>query len=326
MRRLPLTLLALGSLFALPANAFGWNERGHKTVAYIAYQNLSTSPSNNVRKRVDDLLKLNPYYPKWTQNVPAAQRGLAAFLGAAVWPDDIKSDGAYGESPDCAEAVHTNAFQDKERHRPWHYLDIPFSFDGTPVEQQCPHNARTIINAFRARLAATSAPGVPDLEEEKAYDLTWLIHLVGDIHQPLHATGRFSANRTHGDSGGNKYKIKPFTPAGANSAAADLHTYWDHVLGDAQSTQSIGALAGELTTRFRREPGDPPTDEAAVAAWLSESFVLARYFVYELDKEKVGQADPAVSDRYNFYAQEVARQRIALAGYRLADLLNQNLK
>jgi hypothetical protein len=318
--------LAVLALLALPAPSLAWNERGHRAVAYIAYQNLSTSPANNVRKRVDDLLKLNPSYSKWTQNVPAAQQGLVAFISAAVWPDDIKDQGGYLETVKCGGLPHTNGFGDKERHRDWHYLDTPFSSDGSALKQQCSPNAYTVINAFRARLAATSASGVPDLDKEKAYDLGWLIHLVGDIHQPMHSTTRFSATVPNGDGGGNSYEIQPFTPEGSTSPVTNLHLYWDHVLGDVQDTQSIGALAGELTARFRRQPVNPPTDDAAVESWMKESFALGRHFAYEIDLEKVGQAKPAVSERYNFYAKEFARQRIALAGYRLADLVNQNLK
>jgi hypothetical protein len=324
-QRLRVFLAAL-TLLVLPASALGWNGRGHMTVAYIAYNRLSTSPSNNVRKRVDDLLKLNPYYGRWTQGVPAADRGLVAFMQASVWPDDIKQDTDYVGAVECGGLPHRNGFDDKDRHRDWHYLDIPFSLDGTALRQQCSPNALTVISAFRDRLSATSAPGVPDLDEEKAYDLTWLVHLVGDIHQPLHATQRFSAGDTNGDGGGNDYKISGFTPDGANFRVRELHGYWDNVLGVRQGTQSIRALANEATGRYKPQPGETATDNAAVEAWLNESFIIGRYYAHEIDRDKVGSADPAISAPYNFYAQHIARHRVAQAGYRLANLLNQHLK
>ncbi len=330
--RLRIILAAL-ALLALPASALGWNDRGHRTVAYVAYTNLSTAPSNNVRARVDALLKLNPSYAEWTAGVSPANRGVVAFMNASVWPDVIKDKAGYTESPKCAFAEHTNGFDDKGRHRTWHYLDLPFSFDGTPHQQQCKHNAYTIIVTFRTRLAATNAPGVPNLDREKAYDLGWLIHLVGDIHQPLHATGRFSAGTPDGDGGGNGYDIQGFTPEGANFQVRELHGFWDNVLGVDQNPTSpqafakVQTLANEVTSRFKQDPGGPQaTNDAAVAEWLKESFFIGRYFVYEIDREKVGSARPAISARYNFYAQQIARHRVAVAGYRLADLLNQNLK
>lgn len=264
--RLRIILAAL-ALLALPASALGWNDRGHRTVAYVAYTNLSTAPSNNVRARVDALLKLNPSYAEWTAGVSPANRGVVAFMNASVWPDVIKDKAGYTESPKCAFAEHTNGFDDKGRHRTWHYLDLPFSFDGTPHQQQCKHNAYTIIVTFRTRLAATNAPGVPNLDREKAYDLGWLIHLVGDIHQPLHATGRFSAGTPDGDGGGNGYDIQGFTPEGANFQVRELHGFWDNVLGVDQNPTSpqafakVQTLANEVTSRFKQDPGGrrPPT-------------------------------------------------------------------
>src|SRR5262249_39587347 len=62
----------------------------------------------------------------------------------------------------------------------------------------------------------------PKLEKLKSYDLSWLLHLVGDVHQPLHATTRVSATKPDGDDGGNGVEL---------SSPANLHTFWDDVLG-----------------------------------------------------------------------------------------------
>jgi len=84
-------------------------------------------------------------------------------------------------------------------------------------------SGRTIITqiaAFRAVLASTSSD--PNLDKLKSYDLSWLLHLVGDVHQPLHSTTRVSTTKPDGDDGGNGVKL---------TSPANLHTFWDDVLG-----------------------------------------------------------------------------------------------
>ena len=78
-----------------------------------------------------------------------------------------------------------------------HFVDVPFSPDGTPLPEIPTPNAQTRINDFRAVLASNSPDAL------KSYDLSWLLHLVGDIHQPLHGTTRVTHSRPGGDDGGN---------------------------------------------------------------------------------------------------------------------------
>jgi len=84
-----------------------------------------------------------------------------------------------------------------------------------------PHpNAQTQIAAFRAVLASISND--PNLDKLKSYDLSWLLHLIGDVHQPLRSTTRVSTTKPDGDDGGNGVKL---------TSPANLHTFWDDVLG-----------------------------------------------------------------------------------------------
>lgn len=310
----------LVSLLA-PADALAWNDRGHKAVAYIAYQNLSTSPSNNVMQRVDNLLMLHPRYNAWTQGVPAYRRGLVAFTQASVWPDDIKD---YTNYQDCTNPPGNSAFNDTCRQPKWHYFDLPFSTDGTAVRlQNQPHAYSVILDAMRT-LGQTG--GSSSLARSKSYKLTWLTHLVGDIHQPLHATERFAGGNQHGDGGGNGYHLQPFTPDGANFSVGNLHSFWDNVLGVRSGLDEIETLSDELTARYRRVPGQAPVNDRRVWEWFVESHGVGRHYVYAIDLDRTGSSNPPVTDQYLRYAREIARQRVALAGYRLADLLNEHLR
>lgn len=163
--------------------AIAWNGRGHMMVASAAWKKL-TPP---VRARVVELLKLNPDYQTWIAGIPAAKRGEVAFMRASKWADDIKSRAGYTKG-DANEpgAAGGRDYADLLQHRYWHFKDIPFSVDGALLEQPYDVNAETQIVAFRKVLGSNK----PDAE--KSYDLVWLIHLIGDVHQPLHATTRFS--------------------------------------------------------------------------------------------------------------------------------------
>lgn len=104
--------------------------------------------------------------------------------------------------------------------------------DGTPVLATPTPNAEDRITLFAQTIASTTAT-----DALKSYDLTWLIHLVGDIHQPLHATTRFTADAPSGDEGGNLVSVSCSSSADCPS---ELHAVWDDVLG----TKLRVALAG----------------------------------------------------------------------------------
>lgn len=186
----------------LNPTAFGWGSVGHMAVAYITYQNLNPA----VRTRVDTLLKLNPDYQKWISQIPAgtpdADRPMMLFMIAATWPDQIKQEPGYtddgtsrGNRPDGASSSQNVGYTDKLRHKYWHFVDTPFTQDGSELPTIPTPNAETQINAFRAVLASDK----PD--ELKSYDLVWLLHLVGDVHQPLHCATRVSKTDPGGDNG-----------------------------------------------------------------------------------------------------------------------------
>ncbi len=147
----------------------------------------------------------------------------------------------------------------------------------------------------------------------KSYDLVWLLHIVGDVHQPLHATSRFSAQFKKGDNGGNSEKIC------VTSCGEALHAFWDDLLGTSNSAVSAIRAASKLD--------DAPTSGAKVSnphAWITESFELAKGTVYEPIGD--GKGPFQLSEDYQDDAKTIAEERVALAGARLAKLLNAHLK
>ena len=125
------------------------------------------------------------------------------FMLAAVWPDDIKFDHNYMRESKSDTRVSRNiGYADKLVHPTWHYTDQPFSDDGTALIQPPAVNAQERIELFRETLASNASDNV------KLYDSVWLEHLIGDVHQPLHAAKRFATAFKSGDGGGNSVLLK----------------------------------------------------------------------------------------------------------------------
>ncbi|ATQ67840.1 MULTISPECIES: S1/P1 nuclease [Methylosinus] len=308
MRKLLEAAVAVTFLALSTPTARAWWDMGHMTVAAVAYERLTPA----ARARAAALLRLNPKFDNWTRGVPPEEQDRAAFVHAATWADDIKRSRDYRRSSiaqDGADAVANIGYADHLAHDYWHYVDLPYSPDGTPGEPPQAPNALTQIEAFRRTLASDASDDV------KSYDLVWLLHLVGDVHQPLHATSRFSRGLPNGDRGGNTETV-----CLAFTCGAKLHAYWDGLLGDRGSPSDAEALAATLPS--------PDATAAAVddpATWVKESERLAEQFVYA---GPIGDgAGPfALTDAYQADAKRVAEQQVALAGARLSQLLDRALR
>jgi hypothetical protein len=310
-------LVCVVSGLALSVPTFGWNDRGHMTVAYIAYQQLTPT----TRDRVNALLKLNPRYSDWSatvdKQVPSAaadDKNLMIFMIAATWADGIKQDSTYtqdgsqsGNRPDGSPDPGKNTgYDDLLMHKYWHFIDTPFTTDGTTLPAIPTPNAQERIALFRTVLASTSADAL------KSYDLTWLLHLVGDVHQPLHASTRVSSTDPDGDSGGNLVKL--------GCTSCELHAFWDDLLGTSNNLKTVVKAARKL-----------PAAEAGLAAksdekdWIAESFTESQQTVYAAPIA-AGNGPFTLTTMYKKNAGELAKVRVELAGARLANLLNTELK
>jgi hypothetical protein len=308
------------ALAGICAPAFAWDGFGHMVVADLAWRDLHAN-APQLLGRIDALLKLNPSYPAWVKGVPASARQEIAFVQAAHWADDIKgagsgyvADGTNGGNTGVEPVASQNlgyAPLDGAMHKYWHFVDAGFSPDGTPVAATPTPNAQDRIVLFAQVLASATAA-----DALKSYDLTWLIHLVGDIHQPLHATTRFTADASAGDEGGNFVAV---TCAHSQKCPKDLHAVWDDILGTAASPKA--AIAYAKTLALPTGPQVQATDDV----WAAESREMAQADAYA----GIGDATNGthkLSGAYLAKARSDANARVALAGARLSWLLQQNLR
>ncbi len=287
---------------ALPAMA--WNYSGHRIVAEIAYQRLTPQ----ARLRIDEMMRRHPDFDMITRDAPADPdaRSHYAFVWAASWPDQILSDSRFYD-PARADSQPTPllpGFPDMQRHPTWHYYDIPISGDGTPVVQQKPPHLMTELPRLLSELTQVSPM-------QATYDLPWLVHLVGDSHQPLHATSRYLKSQPKGDAGGNFVYVQ---------GGPNLHSLWDNAAAPKDLPyEEVVRYAREITAENPRDVGSlDPKD------WMAESFELDKSAVYTFGLETGTKDLPLLmSPGYEEKAKSIARQRVALAGYRLAAVLNR---
>ncbi len=353
--RLSKTLLVqlLALSLAAPSQLWGWGGTGHEAVAYVAWQQMTPS----TRARAIELLRLVPTlnspkntsvpgYADWVKDLPPGlsqdDMDLYLFMRAATWPDTIKHVGFKdSDTPPAGITQDVNiGYTDRASHGYWHFVDAGFASDGSHVPATPVPNAETQIVALR------QAIGSKESDDFKSYDLVWLEHLVGDIHQPLHATVRYFAGT--GDEGGNTVQIKlplqmekSFEGTLSKDAPRELHAFWDDLPGEGEPAPAL-PLAKSFAEHLPNASADKVADTNP-SDWAKESWTMAKVDAYaspigagpqpaasHSSKSKSGKASSSsaylITQAYYVKAMQDAKDRIALAGARLAKLLNENLK
>lgn len=281
MKQLQQKILFILFIFFAPA-CFAWDSSGHRLIAQIAYERLTPA----AQKKVDQMTGL------LDENFPAQSR----FLYASTWPDRIRGD-------------DVNAFNR------WHYIDNPYSIDGTPT--RFPSRENVVWAVYQAEQVLQSPKAN---RYEKAVFLQFLIHFVGDAHQPLHCAELYSQQFPHGDRNGNDYLIK-------DNNVQNLHEFWDEGVGffradgkDYPLTNAeVKKLANQITISYPVSYFGNKANDLNPGDWSKESYQLAIDVAYKTPENSAPSPD------YITTGQKIAAQQIALAGYRLANLLNKIL-
>ncbi len=304
-------------VFCFAASALAWNHVGHKAVAGHAYDLLEPG----ARARVDGLIRQHPDFAKLTEGGPAdeAARMRFAFIQAAYWPDTIRGDlRFYDEAKrDTVPTAVQPGFPDMGQRKNWHYINVAFSTDGTAIQPPPPVNVLSQVQWIAARIGNAPKPGD---REDPVYLLPWFVHLVGDVHQPLHCATRYRKGQNDPNTG------KPWSDLGGNTVnvvgSYNLHAYWDDLLGITDTPAYIEGVIRALAKR--------PAEGAAEldpAKWVDEGAALAQSTVYSFGNEGGGKENPIdFTGDYRIKARQVALDRAALAGRRLAATLNQKLR
>lgn len=298
-----LAILALA--LAEPANA--WSRPAHMVTAAIAYEELASDPK--LRATLIDLLEAHPDRGPFEVAIDRSvgePRQRRIFYQCARWADDARG----------------TPFD----HPTWHYAARPIVAADFPAERPRPEAIDgSAIEAFTLNIRVLGDRRAS--KAERAIALCWVMHLVGDIHQPLHTAQLFSKAFPDGDELGSKQFIREQ----AGDMPVTLHWYWDDRVHRSGTQESVEKRAADLVARYPRigfkkiEIKSPAAD---FASWAhDESHPLAVSTTYGLRTSRSIEANGATvaDDRYAAASLERSEQRVALAGYRLADLLRASV-
>ena len=295
------TALAL-YLAAMAVRAFAWDPAGHMLVDQIAWNHLKPA----ARERVSELVK--------TLETTYNEGQDYNFVTAGAWMDDMRAKKGYAWAK-------------------LHYMDSPWTADASKFAvSEPPHVLGAIGDSLKTLRDPAAKP------EEATLALAMLTHFVGDVHQPLHCTDR------NNDRGGNGVLIAGVVFSDLRpKTVANLHTYWDKAFrfdaADGRIAEVwlapalperpkvagegvIGAEAAKIEAQFPREKAAAALAKTAPEDWAKESYVLGCTVVYPANSDAADHAVVPLTVEYAARARSVANERVALAGYRLADVLN----
>lgn len=314
------------------AGAFAWDHPAHMTTAAIAFMEVERTKPELVDKLELVFMAHPDTSPFWVAagDSRGKERAKRMFIEGARWADDTKG------------TIHD---------RPtWHTARWPIIAKDAPPEAKAAAEARKgrpagqAIEALVMNYAMLSSAETNSAERASA--LAWLLHLIGDIHQPLHVSDQYSKEFPAGNGSGTlEYVMDP-----VNEKPIPLHLLWDSNIYRSTALDAIEQNAQELVEKYPRSafpelkglegPGD-------FEKWARESYQVAVDFAYgygiktvsdpekDLDPDKavkkmvayvlhgVPPLDdaPELPGEYWNKLQQVVERRITLAGYRIADLV-----
>ncbi len=306
-------VVILGALTLLPAvSSFGWDDVGHKTTAYIAWQQMSPTTREAVIR---------------TLRTAAEDSNLSAFFASyGAEPEDIRKLEYFMLVSTWADIVRDRSFENryKKYHKGnWHYDDtfwkqVNGKAELIPVAEEG-GVAVTKLSDFDKALRSAAVS-----DKDKAIAIAWVAHLIGDIHQPLHTSARVTDLEPKGDQGGNLFLL---TPQGTpREKQQNLHWFWDSIIGrntplkgDACERDYITSVAKTVMKKYPRSSMGSGIKLGEYEEWQKETFAFNQTDVFSPNLIRF----QTPTEKYKRNAFRVAQRQLALAGYRLGETLNQ---
>ena len=299
-------------LFAIITSAaWGWSMGGHRVTGVIAARSLAATAPHAVAA-IRSIMQSHPAAAAFAARMNEAgddrgARDERLFAEIAQWPDEVRSG--------PLKAYHRGD---------WHTIDVPFFAQGFNPPRDAQIADVNLLTALEEnlRIAADSAAPAAD----RAVALCWTFHLVGDLHQPLHAASLYSPAFPDGDRHGTRFFVRP--PHG--DEAVSLHYFWDSIVQRSQNMSEVLRTATQLQVLHPRNSLDemqlrPYHDTSSARRWImEESHLLAISDAYR-NGQIAGSADRRSASRlgeaYVAGAQGIATRRMALSAERLAEIL-----
>jgi len=307
LRSAGLLLLAL----VLLQPAFAWNDVGHKITGYIAWQRMSPAARENVIKLL--------------RSAPEDSHLSAFYMPYGPQEESVRKLDYFTMVPTWADIVRDRSFENrfaKYNQSNWHYSDtfwrqvngrvVPLTDrkgDGQGVVK--------LIEFDRVMRDPAVTPA------DKAIAIAWFLHIGGDLHQPLHTSGRHPDREPEGGRGGNMFLLSP--EGGPRSSELNLHWYWDSIVNrnmpfqpEISEAEYLKFIAESMMQRYPFDGAKSDLKLSAYPEWQQESLALANSDVFSADLVRFQLPSAA----YGRNAYHVAERRLSLAGYRMGETLN----
>lgn len=300
-------LCSLVVFCGMAASLFAWNSRGHMVVASIAYNTLTESQQKNVT----ELLKQHPeYQTKWASEYEKVKNdvelGRFLMMRASVWPDEIRDK--------------THPFKKYHKDK-WHYItykiQFPYKHDTSTIDGSKEPNVVWAVNHTKDLVENRKMTSAV-----RAIYLCWYIHVVGDIHQPLHCSSLFNETYPKGDKGGNDFFVMP------KKAGVKLHAMWDGALGKGDKTKADKIKNQATQIIHFNTKAIKNTDQTSLHPrnWSLESFRISVQFAYQNGQLKGSdkkETAPPLPQDYTKNMKSISQIRCLESGKRLGNTLNK---
>ncbi|OQR99921.1 hypothetical protein THRCLA_06335 [Thraustotheca clavata] len=318
-------------VFATASTTQGWWDTGHMTTAEIASQLM----------KPDDVKTINTILSRWDGQFP----NTGEITTAAIWPDLIKCSSKSAICP--SPAVPSLAMGDN-----WHFVNLPLYTNGSDWHGLTSKDGAKLIQASFGGFGLNTLNNALSTVQKSGsnwsvnYLVRYLLHVFGDMHQPLHAVTGISSDFPNGDLGGNSYALRQ------PCVATNLHAYWDGVgnlypgnwsptmSGNDPARVELTKNATALIQKFQGQADPLNFQQYSSLSWkdfvsamskvgylslVLESYDLARNVVYkDIDLTVDGSKKIACpSSDYQKKVLDTVQLRFYLGGSRLAVILTQ---
>lgn len=312
-----LILLLTIAGWSFTAQAWAFGDLGHRTVGAIADAQLT---------------------PETRAAVRTLLRSGETLATVATWPDEVKrAKKNLGPLTHDAEAQRFN--EDFPDNREWHYVDLPLD-TAVYTEGAVGSRLNDIVQTIQRCIRVIESQTVSDHEMTRAQALRWLVHLLGDLHQPLHLGSgyyRFDAQRqAHLITDPHEAAGKDEDRGGTlllTAAEEQLHAFWDDRLVNAVAKgRSYLEVAQDLLAQGHQEAWDGEGSyHHWIDLWAIESVRLGKssyerlvFGTAQFDGDHTGLRKITITLPRGYEQDEakIVEQQLAKAGYRLAAILN----
>jgi hypothetical protein len=252
-------------------SSYAWGEKGHRIVALIADDRLSRP----ARAAIADLLSVE------------TDSRVHSLEDGAIWPDVIRGD--------------------RPETRPWHFVRIQLAYTDYIATRDCTEGVPScLVPRLESFVAIMKDHAKPLPERLEA--LKFVVHLVGDLHQPLHCSDNM-------DRGGNDVVVRWF------GKSTDLHAIWDSAIIE-RAAETADVFAGELINKIDRMDATriASIQSGTLSDWVVTSHALARTHAYRIPRNH------RLSQAYYEANVDTVDDQLINGGLRLAKILNDSLR